>query len=482
MKLVYKLTAAYFAATCAILAVNAVMRVRREVALFESHAIQDDRSLGRTLRSSVLAVWRTEGEGPALALVDEANRQHGRVNFRWVWLDPGAQVHVDPSRLEQPNGDPVTVVDDTSGSPTRYTYVTVPKTDGRAAVLEIVEPMNEQRAYVRKTIVEALVTTLALVVVCGLVAMGLGVWLVGRPIGALVAKARRIGAGDFGGPLPARGADELSVLALEMNAMCEHLVEARGKLVAETSARVATIEQLRHADRLSTVGKLASGIAHELGTPLNVIAGHADMIERREVDGDAAVASARVIHQSSKRVTGIIRQLLDFARRRGPQRARHALSTLAAQTFALLRTLAEKKRVTVTIEGEDVSVDVDAGQLQQALTNLLVNAIQAVAEGGHVEVRFGRENVAPGRDAPATEHAFLRVIDDGPGIEPRDLPHVFDPFFTTKAVGEGTGLGLSVTHGIVLDHGGFIDVKSERGHGSTFSIYLPIASGQGEAR
>ena len=478
MKLVYKLTAAYFAATCGILAVNAVMRVRREVALFESHAIQDDRSLGRALRSSVLAVWRTEGEESALALVDEANRQHGRVNFRWVWLNPGAQLHVDPSRLAQPNRDPVTAVDESGGTPTRYTYVTVPIVDGRSAALEIAEPLDEQRAYVRKTIVEALFTTLALVVVCGLVAMALGVWLVGRPIGALVAKARRIGAGDFGAPLPARGDDELSVLAVEMNAMCEHLVEARSELVAETSARVATIEQLRHADRLSTVGKLASGIAHELGTPLNVIAGHADMIERHEVDGDAAVASARVIHQSAERVTAIIRQLLDFARRRGPQRAQHALSVLAAQTFALLRTLAEKKRVTVAIDGDEVSVDVDAGQLQQALTNLLVNAIQAVPSGGHVAVRFGRENIAPRNGAPASEHAFLRVTDDGPGIEARDLPHVFDPFFTTKDIGEGTGLGLSVTHGIALDHGGFIDLRSELGHGSTFTIYLPITSGQ----
>lgn len=466
MKLVYKLTAGYFVATCAILAVNGANRVRREVALFESHAIRDDRSIGRALRSSVLAVWRSEGQAPALALVDDANQSHGRLRFKWVWLDAAPKVHVPLDRLMDVTTDATTVNDvDDRGEPTRFTYVPATPPGGRRAVLELAESLNEQREYVKKTIAEAVLTTLSLVVAFGIVAMALGFWLVGRPVRALVDKARRMGEGDFGHPLPVRGGDELTVLASEINATCERLVTARDRIDAEAKARIAALEQLRHADRLSTVGKLASGIAHELGTPLNVISGRADMIATREVEGDAVLDSAKVIAQASHRVAGIIRQLLDFARRRGPQRAEHDLRTVTQQTTSLLRTMAEKKKVTVTIEdGVPVPVEVDSGQIQQALTNLVVNALQAVERGGHVVVTCGRDE----------RGAFVRVKDDGPGIAPETLPLVFDPFFTTKDVGEGTGLGLSVAHGIVHDHGGTLEVESKPGEGAAFTIHLPL--------
>jgi signal transduction histidine kinase len=125
----------------------------------------------------------------------------------------------------------------------------------------------------------------------------------------------------------------------------------------------------------------------------------------------------------------------------------------------------------------------DPIQLQQALTNLLVNAVQASPDGKAVEVSVGRERLAPpvglssdlGGDVQ--EYARIRVADEGPGIPPEDVGRIFEPFFTTKDVGEGTGLGLSVAYGIVRDHGGWIAVESEAGRGSRFSIYLPPVQG-----
>lgn len=485
MKLVQKLTLAFILATCAILAVNAVLRVRREAAFFELRSARDNRLLGRTVRSAVLAVWHTEGEARALALVDEMSQAHGKLSFHWIWLDGSTPTHVDAGAIANAaEGETVTAIDrDASGEPTRFTYVPVTAIDGRRAAIEVSEPLAEANAYVRRSIVDALITTASLVAVTGVVAMLLGVWLVGRPVRALVDKARRIGSGDFSGELHIDRRDEIGVLGAEMNAMSARLLVARERLEEETKARIVALEQLRHADRLSTVGKLASGIAHELGTPLNVISGRAAMIATKEVEGGEALESAKIIGQASDRVTAIIRQLLDFARRRGPHaRAHEDLGVIARQTTSLLRTLAGKKKVALEVRGDErVVAEVDAAQVQQALTNLVANAIQAANQGGSVIVSVGSERARPPADAEHGEGnleidtAFIRVRDDGPGMTEEILAHVFDPFFTTKGVGEGTGLGLSVAWGIARDHGGWIAAESTPGKGATFTLHFPPA-------
>jgi signal transduction histidine kinase len=159
----------------------------------------------------------------------------------------------------------------------------------------------------------------------------------------------------------------------------------------------------------------------------------------------------------------IIRQLLDFSRRREPRLLAGDLGDIAARTVEMLATLARKRRVAVTLErgAEPTLVVVDHGQLQQVLTNLVVNAIQASPPGGHVTVSVGRTVAQP-------------PTDGGHGIAPEHLPHVFDPFFTTKPVGEGTGLGLAVSYGIVRDHHGWIAVRSEVGVGSELTVHLPL--------
>jgi signal transduction histidine kinase len=264
-----------------------------------------------------------------------------------------------------------------------------------------------------------------------------------------------------------------------MNAMCLHLVEAHQRIERETAARIATMEQLRHADRLMTVGKLASGIAHELGTPLNVISARGEMIASDETTLAEARDYGRIIVDASDRMAKIIRQLLAFARRKPAEKAPRDVHRLAADVLELLRPLAEKKSVRLKLERRcaeaDATATVEGAAIQQALTNLVVNAIHAMPRGGEIDVSIDREFARPPRSDRQTPCLSLRVRDQGEGIAPADLPHVFEPFFTTKDVGEGTGLGLSVTHGIVEDHGGWIDVESKAKEGTVFSIYLPIA-------
>ncbi len=216
-------------------------------------------------------------------------------------------------------------------------------------------------------------------------------------------------------------------------------------------------------------------MAHELGTPLNVVSGRAELIASGRLDESQVRESAAAIKSETDRMAAIIRQLLDFARRRSPQRNNVDLRDVAARSLELLRPLAGRRSVELSlVKNGPVTAHVDAGQIQQVLTNLVVNAIQASPDGGKVTVALDTRTAQPPEDdASAGTYHCIAVQDEGAGISEEDMPHLFEPFFTTKETGEGTGLGLSVSYGIVQDHGGWIDVESQPSAGSRFTVYLP---------
>jgi two-component system, NtrC family, sensor kinase len=294
---------------------------------------------------------------------------------------------------------------------------------------------------------------------------------IGRPISKLATKARRVGIGDLSAPLHLRQRDELGELANEINLMCERLSD-------EQAARARATEQLRHADRLTTVGKLASGLAHELGTPLNVVSGRAKLIVDREVEGADAIDSARIVVEQAERMTALIRQLLDFARPRALQVAPLNVTTLAGRVCQLVGTIARKADVALVppVPDDRLRLEADDGQLTQVLTNLVVNAIQAIGAHGTVELRARTVDHVPPPYVGGAAQTWMaiEVRDTGAGMDRATRERIFEPFFTTKQVGEGTGLGLSVSWGIVREHGGWIDVASELNKGSTFTVYLPM--------
>jgi signal transduction histidine kinase len=204
------------------------------------------------------------------------------------------------------------------------------------------------------------------------------------------------------------------------------------------------------------------------------------MILRGQVAGVALAESAQAIADQAERMTIIIKQLLGFARRRSPQRRKESLRGIVERTLSLLRPLAEKNGIKNTVVHcqADPHVEIDASLIEQALTNLVVNAIQAMPTGGTLTVESGEEIVSAPAGSPSApgNYAYLRVRDTGVGMSPEQVRHAFEPFFTTKEVGSGTGLGLSVAHGIILDHGGWITATSEVNQGSRFSVYLPTIS------
>ena len=487
MKLAAKLIAVTILAVLAVFAVRGYQNARRQMALAESDARENAWLVGRALRPALVDVWRREGEQRALEVLSYA-RERVRLASRWDLRFISLSIHErQDSEPLAPRaqmagvwqGDEITLMVPVSGTERLVTYLPIQVAGRQVGALEISGPLTarEERfraeigQIVQRTGLGALVAILSITVV--------GFMFVGRPMRRLVDKARRIGAGDLTGPLAMRQHDEIGVLAHEMNEMCDRLRAAQQRLADETEQRLAAGEQLRHADRLSTVGKLASGVAHELGTPLNVVSGRAKMIVRGQAIGPAVVESAQTIVEQSERMTQIIKQLLGFARRRQPQRKQESLRALAERTLALLRQMAEKAGISfAALDGAPGPiVEVDVSMVEQALTNLVVNAIQAMPTGGSIRVRVGVEAASPPADLGGTqaEYACVHVEDQGVGMTPDQMAHVFEPFFTTKEVGEGTGLGLSVAYGIVRDHGGWIGVASEPNQGSRFSIYLPLA-------
>lgn len=483
MRLTIKLTLALGASICTVLIVYTLMRLQRESQLFERDVRRDHSTMGRVLAGAIEHTWLNAGPDAALEVINTVNRREPNVEVRWIWLDtpvggpPGPLLDSNQLVQLQRDGEISIILPSDGDDRALVSYSAVRTPEGRQGAIEFTETLALEQQYLRTTVLRAGATTLILVLLCAGLALGLGYWLVGRPMQQLVGKVRRVGAGDLSDPIVLHQRDEIGILAGEMNAMCDRLAEANDRVRAETAARITALEQLRHVDRLSTVGKLAAGVAHELGTPLNVVAARATMIAEGEVTGEAAAGNARIIAEQTERMTRIIRQLLDYARQGRPDVRVEDLRRVTQCAVELLLPLAGHRKVALEYLAGDtpMAVRIDAAQVQQVLMNVIVNAVQAMDSGGRVQIAI--EGVRAHRPAAVGEGAgdFVRVevVDRGQGIAPENLGHLFEPFFTTKDVGEGTGLGLAVAYGIVLEHHGWIDVQSEPGQGSRFGIYLP---------
>jgi two-component system, NtrC family, sensor kinase len=477
MKLVPKMTGLLVVSASAVLVGYGYLTVNREETMLEESVSSDAQLTARVMRRAFVKEYHSEGRNSAFKLMDYGTASDEKVKFKILslpelrsgeTLQTPSLDHAQIDRLEQ--GHEILLI---TGDPARlqiYLPVTLPSEPPLALLLE--ESLLREQEHVALSKVHIVVATLVLVLLMGTLSFVVGSKIVGQPIRLLTEKARRVGHGDLTGPLDLPQSDEIGQLANAMNNMCDDLAR-------ETSRRLEAMEHLRHAERLATVGQLASGIAHELGTPLNVVLGRAMM--NAGANGSGSVAeNSRIIVEQTERMASIIRQLLDFARRGKAATAPADLRDVVKQLVELLQPLANEAHVSLRTElsTEEATALVDASQIEQALTNLVVNAIHAAPDGGQVQLEVTVVDAcrpdAPDAEAP---HVRISIVDEGVGIAAAVRPHLFEPFFTTKDVGQGTGLGLPVAHGIVGDHGGWIRVESEVGQGSRFSVYLPTIGG-----
>jgi two-component system NtrC family sensor kinase len=230
-------------------------------------------------------------------------------------------------------------------------------------------------------------------------------------------------------------------------------------------------DQLIQSEKMSAIGQLIAGIAHDLNNPLTSVVGFADFLtEVPNIPANIREPLA-VVREEAERASSIVRNLLGFARKQDHQRRPTALKPLLDATFALLRNqlMAQRVEAELDVEPDLPMPDVDPNQIQQVFVNLINNAAQAIASDG-------RPGTVTVRARRWLDGVAIDVIDDGPGMSEALAAQVFEPFFTTKAEGEGTGLGLSISQGILKEHGGRIMLSSEEGKGSTFTVQLPLST------
>ena len=481
MKLVPKLALALSVGVFAVVAALTAWRVHDEIELFDQAARRDQQIIGVTAAAALL---KTRSHEHAVHMVERVNASRNGVTIRYVSFAADAPTEIrplsrlPPSELQTKTGWRQLIIPTTPDSSGRslVTYVLAPTVDDERGAIELSQPLVSRAEHAWKGVWSALASSLAMIVAGGLTMSFIGVRIVGRPVAELIAAARKIGEGDFNVLNSIRRTDEFGELARALRAMSVDLSNERSRAHLEMEARIEALEQLRHAERLKTLGQLASVLAHEIGTPLNVIAGHAKLVSGGKVDAEETREGVIAIGVQCERIASIVRRVLDYARRRPPKRRWVDGADIVGQTHALLRGLARQRDVVLAFEMSAGGVELfaDPDQMQQALINIVMNAVHASPPNATVFLRIKRVRRLIQGDARDLI-AFI-VQDEGPGIARDLVDRIFDPFFTTKPPGEGTGLGLSVARDIVHEHDGFIEVSPRESEGTLFSIYLPRRS------
>lgn len=348
---------------------------------------------------------------------------------------------------------------------------------GALAVGVDVAPLRAQEAE--------LTTRLALLFTGAMLAVLAVGYVINRSIVEPVDKLRRmalaVADGDLDQRLRLPQNDEIADLALTFSEMTERLAERTReseRLHAETMERARQLEdtnqrlrkaqqQLVQSEKLASIGQLTAGIVHDVKNPLAVIKGIAELVQLEDATlSTFAQEQIGLIRDNASHANAIVSDLLTFARQSTPQWQRHDLRDTIQAALRLTEYLLRQAGVQpeADLPADPVMTVYDSRQIEQVLINLIQNAAQAMPSGGAVRIALRVTGV----------HALLTVADTGVGIGPEQIGRVFDPFYTTKSEGEGTGLGLSVTYGIISQHGGEIWASSERDRGTTFSIRLPI--------
>jgi two-component system, NtrC family, sensor kinase len=317
-------------------------------------------------------------------------------------------------------------------------------------------------------------------------------WFVGgyviRPVGEILAATEHVAQGRLDRPVQMRRTDEIGRLAASFNEMTTSLQQARAELQQlneslerqvedRTQALKSAQAQLIQSEKMSSLGKLAASVAHEINNPLAGILTYAKLLIRMHEEGElseksreACVRNLRLVQRETDRCSAIVRNLLDFARQRPPSLKEVDVSAVVEEALSLLSHRLLMQNVALEKDLPPMPpIKADFGQLRQSFVNIALNACEAMTKGGTLRVT---SRLAGGC-------IEVSVADTGPGIAPDHLSRILDPFFTTKE--KGTGLGLSVVYGIIDRHGGTLDVQSELGKGTTVCVRLPLTASAARA-
>ncbi len=312
------------------------------------------------------------------------------------------------------------------------------------------------RRYLVFSVITALVPNLVLV--------ALIVRSISRPVRRLTEAAVEVAGGAYGAQVDLQSNDEMGLLSASFNEMSR-------KMASDIEQLRQLNEHLIRAEKLAAAGTLAAGVAHEVNNPLASISSLIQILQARHSADEETREMLRLIQTQIARITQVTRDMMEFARTRPPARAPQDINRIVEASIRLANFDKSFRRLQVTTK-QDASapmIQADADQMQQVFLNLLLNARDAMPEGGelHVQTLYNK----------SSGEVAVEVADTGTGISPEHRAHIFDPFFTTKPAGQGTGLGLAVCYGIIAAHDGRIEVTSNDGRGTCVRVSLPVPSG-----
>ena len=304
-----------------------------------------------------------------------------------------------------------------------------------------------------------------------------------RPLREMLRATRRVAAGDLSVEIPISSKDEIGQLAESYNHMLAGLKQARQELegygrtleekVEQRSRELKKIQtQLMQSEKLTSLGRLASGVAHEINGPLTGILTFSHQMMRRLKDHPELQQELELIVKEATRASAVVHGLLDFSRETRPQKRPCHLNDLVRHTLSLIEGQAVFRGIKIlkNLDPQVPLVLLDANQVQQVFINIILNSADAMPDGGILTITT--------QAAAGDGYAQVHFADTGVGIPEKDLHRIFDPFFTTKGERRGTGLGLAVSYGIVERHHGRIEVQSEEGKGTIFTVKLPLQASE----
>jgi two-component system, NtrC family, sensor kinase len=488
MRLGNKLTLYLLLGVIVVLGLNiylSLKRIRTDL-LKDMHS--EVASISRTLRVALEKAGNSVPEHYFLQLATEISGFENILGLAFydpegqeTWRSPSLQNHFLPQvdvRTVATTKTPVEGLFRESGAQRYYRVEPIAGTSsGGTAAFLVLEDFSLFTRELHGRVLETILATLVLLVVLAIIVSVVIRQSVTQPLQTITRRIHSIGQGQFAHRLHLTRHDEIGQLADEFNRMAARLQEAQDKLVAEQEEKLRLERALRHSEKLAALGRLASRLAHEIGTPLYVIQGRAEQLLQRGSLPEKDRGVIDVIIAQIERISRFIRQLLTLSRRPEPQLRTIFLNDVVRRVWQTVDDQHNHSGVATTVELAEGLPPIlgDPDQLQQVLLNLSVNALQAVGSTGRITLGT---RCADDGDPFKGGTVEAVITDTGPGIPPEHLPYVFEPFFTTKSLTSGTGLGLAISREIVLNHHGEIRVESTPGQGSCFIVSFPRAGGQ----
>ncbi|MBX7113210.1 MAG: HAMP domain-containing protein [Myxococcaceae bacterium] len=486
MRISTKLSVALALTSAFILSAYGVRQLLQEEADLQASAEHELKLLATAMQVAVENAWRDGQPADVREILESLELKDSAVDVLVFGADghlaasswgsgPAEQIAVPAVAQAAQANRPVTRFEGPRGL--SYLVVALPlrsDSGARLGMLAVVRPLETLRQDLRATAYSTVLTIATVLATLIAVAWLLIQLHVRRPLSSLLTAIHSVRAGDLTASAT-ESRDELGQIAMAFNAMVRELQTAQRKAAEETEARHDVEAGLARIDKLVTLGQLSAGLAHEIGSPLQVLNGRARALAARaDVPADIR-RTAEILAEQSDRITTIVEQLMSFARKKAPHMAPAHLGSAIAKVVELLEPEARRRgvRLSLSVEENLPSVPADAEQAQQVAMNLLTNALRATPKEGQVKVRVARATFSAQAGAAKQPSVSVTIENSGPVIAAQSLERIFEPFFTTWQDAGGTGLGLAVVRTIVTEHGGAVSVISDEINGTIFTAHFP---------